>query len=544
MKNNILKKGLVKSLIVLSLTGFALTGCTKVKKSSSFSNYSNYNYEYSNNATSYDNNSDNYSLNNIEFADQYKQTGAYLSGEGYNSFISYLNDLSFGITNEEVISFTNASCVKQVRRVIHTSCEHGIIKNGKVDVNALFNVVKKNNEEYQNLHRNAFYMFIEDDKELMEVLNVFVNGINSSIDKVDNKNYGELDCFLSDLKVFYVSNINNASVTYERCLLVNPSMIKISGYISGNSESFRNTLYHEGKHVYQLNCKCYENDENYYIGLSRENDSLDINPYKWSWSTEATAEKLVSDETKDDPIVYKYLVGYVDSMDYVALLNNDSNYIDDIERSSINKDVNYLYRVMGLNYGLSEDEITKMMYAMELVQGGGDNFFKKIEERKGIVLTDEQKLDIRRSLRADFCALLSKVFYSNLSGKIKEKGNLSLEDVFALIKIFEADINYHICFTTDSSDYTKRFINTYSGIQENFFKSLSKSSNIDYNELISYYREYKPLIKNGEIIKINASLSFLSEIKKNEILNNCLNNGMYWVDGMVCDYLNAHKLSK
>lgn len=509
------KKFKTKVLAVAMAVLIPLTGCTAVKKSHTKNvvadptptAYSDTNYDYKSSAAT--------------ITDQpITSTNVIASSATLSEYYNYLKDYDVYFENEEMYNFDEVDKFGDYQ-FAHDHIEHGIIENNKVNVDKLLNSVISKNEKFKEDNRLYMYQIIEDKSKLRTILEYVAEEVDFYIKDVTDQAYlGEIDCLLNDLKVYERSGANNASFTNQNSLLVNPHMIEAMKIISNNDNSFRDIIRHETNHMLQSSCPCHDKDKVVTIGITKNNEDLAQNPYNWLWSTEASAEKAVVNRTGLEPTTYKYTVGYIRSLDLVTLPSKEVKGPYEIEYSTLYKDINRFYEVLNANGIIDKDEIDKMMYSMDILQTQSNDFRAYLENEKNIKLTDEQFKTLKYNLRSECCIMYSKIFYANLSRSIQENRGVTLEDIFELIKIYEANMNYHLDYDTNLDDDNKKYLSSYNDLQTNFFKTLSKLTNIGYEELFTAFTNQSLLYRdsNGNT-SLNATLSWLTQDKKEELIS-------------------------
>lgn len=98
---------------------------------------------------------------------------------------------------------------------------------------------------------------------------------------------------------------------------------------------------------------------------------------------------------------------------------------------------------------------------------------------------------------------------------------LTLQDVFYLITIFEADMNSHIEYidALKKFEYNKNFMKDYIRMQDNFFDTLA-SGGISRDEIIEGFQSYALSVENSKSEKVtNCDLKWLLDDKKKYIFN-------------------------
>lgn len=105
------------------------------------------------------------------------------------------------------------------------------------------------------------------------------------------------------------------------------------------------------------------------------------------------------------------------------------------------------------------------MYSIQIIEVEPEEFFEKLSDD----VEDEKKRELKKDLKSSICLTLTKYFYKNLV--TKAIGNeVSFEDLFFLITVFENDINSHINYNKlENYAYYEEFMANYSIIQNAFF---------------------------------------------------------------------------
>lgn len=530
---------------VIGITLSLLTACAPKHNnpSNTNNNYNKYTTE-SEITTNITNDSYYTSTNATVTTEAITATPITLLDADFNNFQTNLNSIDIEFSYEEYFGINEAAALNNDRQHTHSAPESGIIVDGQIDIDALYESVVSQSAQFRSDTGHYMYTVIENKSELMQILQHVVDSINPKIEDSTSEQLGELDCILSDLKVYYGTGVTNASFTDENCLLVNPNMIKMMEIIHENENSFRNVVAHESNHILQSDCPHRENEAYAQTGVSRKDENLAINPFFWLWSIEANAEKQVVNDTGDAPTTYKYLVGYVETMDYVALSNPNSYGYTDIEDSSINRDRNHFYNVLGNGTAITSEEITQLMFAMEVAQSKTDDLKTVVEAQTGQTMTDSEYTTLKKELRAQYCEMLTKIFYNNLSLAIRSN-SVTLEDIFTLIKIYEADINYHIEYSKDTTGVNGEFLETYYRIQTEFFTQIALSNNIEYQDLINNFNSHSVLYRDSNNnTYCNATLTWLTEEEKNYVYQRAVSDTVDYTESIYNIVENSNTLSK
>ncbi len=431
--------------------------------------------------------------------------------ENFNGFNEYLNSLVTYYEYEKLYDF-NSSLTEYNKLNLVTSHKSSL---SSITIDSLYSTVKNNNEKYKKSLSITIYKDLKT-KELKSICEIIVNTINNYIKENKSINVERVKCVLSDLKIFnQLSSVNNAFVTDDNCLILSPNMLKIAQMINGN-ETDKDVFIHEINHLLQKGCNCdLKNNPNLKnnFGLSYSFNNLKVNSLNFSWLYEASAEKNMMNYTGHDLLVYKNMIGYLESLSLVNILNDNYN-VNDTEELSFKRTLDDLYKYFNVSSASDKLEILNLMYSIEVMQQAPNDFYKAYQEQTGTLKTSELVDEINYNVKSSICQTLSKLFYRNLSKNIVGK-NATLEDVFYLISLFENDLNNHLKYDEQEKyEYNEEFINKYIEIQDNFFYQLSKCLNCSQESIEEMFLEYRSNIKldDGNIAK-NYSLEFLDEQK-------------------------------
>lgn len=533
ISKGILKKGKLVLLPISIATAITITGCSLVPNGNR-AKYSNSNsslassYNYSDNSSfeSKNNITSNYTKDktttnvdlenyNISMKDimngELIKTKLDFSNSNYNDFKCFLDNLTTCYEYESLYNFEDSLSEYNTLNLVisHNSDLKSITED------ELYSVIVKNNKEYKKNVKTSIYKELSID-EIKEMCSLIVEIVNNSLNSNDIS-IDRVKCVLSDLKLFkQTSSVANAFVTDDNCLIISPNMLQIASLINGNGTE-KDVFIHEINHLLQKGCNCdLESNSNLKrnFGISYAFNNVKVNSLDFTWLYEASAEKNMMNLTGHEPLVYKNMIGYLESLSLVNLV--DDNYsVKATEELSFKRSLNDLYNYFGVTTDNEKKEILNMMYSIEIMQQAPNDFYKLLEEltgrKKDNFLIDE----VNYTVKASICETLAKLFYKNLSKNIVNK-DVTLEDVFYLISLFENDLNSHIKYKDNTKySYNEEFINIYVNIQDNFFYELAKSRNCSQEEIEIAFDNYTAYIKinDGEIVK-NYSLSFLSEEKK------------------------------
>ena len=430
----------------------------------------------------------------------------------YANFTSYLNGVNVSYEYEKIYNFDIA--LSEYNKLVFSNTHNSKLKD--LNASSLYNVVVENNKEFKKKNNSSIYKEL-DRNEANKITNLIVLTVNDFMNSNKDISADRIKCVLSDLKIFIQkSAMSNAFVTNDNCLVISPNMLKFATIINGDGTN-EDVLKHEIIHLLQKGCNCDLNkNENLKrnFGISYGFDNIKINSLDFTWFYEAAAEKNMVNSTGHNPLVYKNMIGYLESFS-MANLVKDSYKVNDTEKLSFKRNLNDLYNYFEVTSDADKREILNLMYSLEVMQQAPSDFYDALEKETGRKKDSTLIDEVNYTVKGPVCETLTKIFYRNLSKSIVNK-DVSLGDVFYLISVFENDINNHIIYDSfNKFTYNEHFMNSYVEIQDNFFASLSKKLNMSQNELEECYNNYNSSIKKGDAIYKNYNLKFLGNDKIN-----------------------------
>jgi hypothetical protein len=448
--------------------------------------------------------------------DDYKEvtrsnTEVTLDDDKLSQFQEYLNTIEPDYPCSDLFQIEEALYSKST--YTETTSHYKDIRNsdGSISVDRLVSTIKENNVSYYDElgAMKAFYKEM-DDSEIRSVCEVIVDVINSM--KTDESiDMDRVSCYLADLKMYYKSGSAMAAVSREGVMSINPNMIKVGSVIGGKDET-SDVLTHEIMHIIQSDC--LEHDTKFEVGVGYKDMDLSINPLYYSWLIEASAEKEMAKLTGNETLTYEYQIGYMESLALALTLDTDYE-VGEIEDINLYKDQDKLFEM----FKLPQDEVMKMLYSLEIIEAEPQEFKDAYKNAYGEELSSDRLVEIKRDMKSSICTTLSKVFYRDLANRVND-GNVTLEDAFYLIKVFQSDLFTHLRYDNEAKlEHSMYYLETYTEIQKNFFSSLSVSG-MTYEDIAAYFDEYSMrVIKDGVEIDKNYTLSFLPESKIEYIEN-------------------------
>ena len=388
-------------------------------------------------------------------------------------------------------------------------------ENGHLTAEHLRDIVKENNQRFyvEEKNKKGFYKEADDDY-LLSLCKLIIDTVTEVQSRYPDIDYDRLYCNLANLKVFYkVGSLDFASVTPDMIMQLGDGMLQFAS-IMAEGTGVRDVVVHEIMHMIQLGCSCEEIEHcARRVGITYRWDDVDLQGNDWAWFFEGSAELNMCMLTGDDPMTYKYMINYLQSVNLATFLNSDipANYAQTISF------YNDPYKLFDIFQAKSKAEITEaanFMEAIQIVQYLPDEFKEAYKDKYGVDLSvteENDKLNI--SLKPAICLTFSKTFYKNLAIALTEN-NVTENDVYFLIRIFEAAMDSHSTYTNqERMEINKPFLDRYKEIRTAFFLML-KENGIAADE--NTYLAYEMFTENSNVI--NASFRWLQQDKKEFLL--------------------------
>lgn len=447
-----------------------------------------------------------------------------LNNNNYNEFKNYIEDIEVVYPNEELFGI-DAALNKYNNLTFAVSTHSGDVLNGASSITAsqLMNIIIENNKVYlveasNKIGGGKVYDNLSN-KELLKVCTIITDTLNYHI-KMGLIDINKVSCNLAHLKIFEAASPDMAFVTKDNCLVINPDMVSVLQIMYPNIDAYRNTIVHEVMHIFQDACVDVQKnngfEDNY--GLAYNWPDLKINPLMWEWFIEAAAEKNGNNYTGDDPSTYHNMIGYLEGMSLVTILN-DNVSVNQTERLTFDNRLDPLFKQFNCNTNEQKRELIKMMFSLDIMHMQNEEFVKVYETKYNVKLSSSDFDELNYQMKGSICTTLTKYFYLNLANQLKNN-NISLQDTFFLITLYENELNSHLKYTKpELFKYNEDFMNLYIDIQDHFFKALSQSNNYTSNELLDLYNNYgMTLLKDGSKSP-NYNLNWLSNDKKDYLIS-------------------------
>ena len=131
------------------------------------------------------------------------------------------------------------------------------------------------------------------------------------------------------------------------------------------------------------------------------------------------------------------------------------------------------------------------------------------------MLFRSEETNLKLTVKEDAILTLTKIFYRNLARQVNS-GKASIQDVYYLMRLWEADIDRH--FSNDTVGYMMFFHNfydTYIDLQNEFLSIIAQENGLNFDDLKNDFESYS---MNTSSKTPNCDLKFLSAERKNYII--------------------------
>lgn len=436
-----------------------------------------------------------------------------LSDSGLYHFTKFLSDVKIEYDYESLYNIDEVfERYKQSHLTSVANHKHDIRVNGKIDAHVLYERVKENNTKF--LKEHTLYKEYSD-KKLKEYCSFIAEHLPRIFEKYPQIDVDTVCCNLYDLKILDVtSSLSLAAVNRNNVLCINETFQEGSKILVDTDDIFTDTFYHELMHLCHVGCCDYKSDGEWVFGICHEYEDIDVNPLAWFWMEEASAEMTKSYCLGVEPITYKSKIGYLESLNFILSLNRNNDLVQ-LEYTNFYHDIDSFFDFFGATSDEEISKVIRLMYTLETYQSSPSGFYEAVLNEYGIDLNDEQNEEyFRVTVRCEILKEFTVMFYRNLAELINS-GDATLQDVYYLVRLYEADLNRHI--STNIYNYmavASDFFEDYCVMQNEFFRLLSEENGIAFEDLQTGFENYSMNIINEESQQVsNYSLVFLSNDK-------------------------------
>lgn len=444
------------------------------------------------------------SLTAIEFKEQEQSPKIKISAVECDSFIRAYADINAEqYPYSELFGISAAMSKMQESRNLIGEHQYSFFKADKtVSADRLLEIVKENNAEYREdtVKKNMTKEF--SDKQLKTYCGWIAETVNWQIEKITGFDFETIGCVLGNLKIVEKNSTNYGGFDCKNGVMsINPKMIKATGK-KNDYEKFIFT--HEAIHMLQSGCADMTGEDSENYGVSYSFSELLVNPLKLSWLYEGSAELNAAQFRNTDISTYKAFVAFIKSLDLATLVNDTPNS-GMAENICFGHNPEDLYRELGFE---NEQTAAAFLYSAEIMLTKPDDFFKAYGNE-----SEDKTEFVNRNIKPAVYETLSKMFYRNIAKRLCST-EMSLNDVFCLISLHEAQINKQLQFgSKESQEIYKSYIDEYAKIKEKFFELVGAGN---AENISGKYGEYKlKYADNGDYI--NADFGWLDENKRDII---------------------------
>ena len=385
---------------------------------------------------------------------------------------------------------------------------------------------------YQKLMNNS-NEYLKTHREYNPLNHSYLDTIAEILSRMIKNNYSNLNqndiqriyCMLNDVKAVSIDStdftvndlkqIYNARVTDDAVIILDPEMMK---QLRGNHIEER-TIAHEVVHLLQRMCPDHKIEGLTQIGNSLYVEEFDntgeVNSLHFQWLYEATAEQMSMKAYKANvPLVYTNMVGYLSTLNLITLLS-DKYDENSIAVSQLSNNPNKMYDLFDIQTEQEKIEIIRMLYSICYIQSEREDFTSAYEAKYGNI--DGLQTTIKKEMKESIVQTMTKYFYNNLA-KCIVNNQVTLQDVFYLINVFESSLNRHIIYDDhERYAYNDEAIVFYLESQNRFFKMLAKENNYTFEDITQQFDEYALVKRNGNEFQRNYQFFWLSDNEKEYI---------------------------
>lgn len=298
----------------------------------------------------------------------------------------------------------------------------------------------------------------------------------------------------------------------EKRFYLNYDNMEELGFAMESDNLEETTFYHEMMHAFQFACDDIKRDDEDRMGIIHSYDGLDVNALSWFWLLEGSAEMNMSQCLNVGYTTYGSHIGYIHTLNVIANINTDGEYVQ-VEKICNQKDLEKFFDLFDANTLDEKKEIIKMMYSIEIMQQSNSDFYDWYTQTTGDDIYGDESVEteVVLTVKEDALLTLTKIFYRDLARRIN-KGDVTLQDAYYLMRLYEADLNRHSANNTVGyMEFFSGFYDIYVELQDEFFKVLSEENNISAETLATDFENYS---MNAIGKSPNCDLKFLCDDAK------------------------------
>ncbi|MGN0526705.1 MAG: hypothetical protein ACI4IF_04655 [Acutalibacteraceae bacterium] len=439
-----------------------------------------------------------------------------LSDKNLDEFEKYISNITVDYDYEDVynIDAALAEYENNTKNTV-TKHSHDIRLNGEFDADHFYEIVKKNNEAFikEKEHLSGLYKEYSN-KELKIICKQICDALPAIAEKDPTVDLDTVCCYLYNLRIVQkLGALDFGGFDMENRFYLNYENMETGAFAMDTDDIEQTTFYHEMMHAFQFACEDIKKPNENRMGITHTYDELEINPLSWYWLLEGSAEMNMSQYLDVRYSTYKNKIGYIHSLNIVLNLNNSNDYVQ-IEKICFQRDLEKFFELFDITDEKDKKEIIKMMYSIEIIQESKDDFYDWYNKTYNTDLSDEttgEQSVLRLTLKEDALMTLTKLFYRNLARQVN-KGDVTLQDVYYLIRLYEADLDNHFSNNTVGyMEFFHNFYDTYLDLQNEFFSMITTQNNLSVNDLADGFENYS---MNAVSKSPNCDLKFLNDDAK------------------------------
>lgn len=463
-------------------------------------------------------------------ADRRLATGEYVGTPIHLSLNSYAQFANWIDSQEVVYTYADIYNTDYAQEVLEQYAEAiSTQENAHADLIApieqlpsselIANTIQNNSREFLKTHSGYYQLDYEYITLLSDILKTV---LEKYYDTWSQEDLTRIYCMLNDIAAvgidsadFTINDLKtlyNARVTDEGVIMLDLNQMEA---LCGDNILER-TLSHEIIHIFQRMCTEHKINGLTQIGSSQYIEAFDgtarINSLHYQWLYEACAERMSMDlYGANTPLVYKNMVGYLNTLNLITLIRPEYSS-DSIEVSQLSVDSDSVYRLFGADTPEEKEEIAHMLFSICYIQNDREDFVAVYKEKYGSI--SDQETTVKRIMKQSVIKTMTKHFYKNLAERIANS-EVTLEDAFYLINVFEAALNLHLVYDDESRyDLNQEPVEFYLTVQNRFFEAVASGSNLTFENLVDAFNQFALVIETDGSYQRNCSFAWLSEKEK------------------------------
>lgn len=444
------------------------------------------------------------------------------SFEKYISSIHVQYDYEEGYNIDEALKQYNDNTVNKV-----TNHSHDIRVNGEFDADYFYELVKNNNEKFlEEKKKDSMQGFYKEysDKELKKICTQMCEALEDISKKDLTVDIDTACCYLYNLIILgKIGSFDFGGFDMDNRFYLNYDNMDSFSFAMDTDDIEQTTFYHEMMHTFQFACDDIKKPHEDRMGITHTYNDLEINPLSWYWLLEGSAEMNMSQYLGVRYSTYKSKITYIDSLNFISNIGKGDDLVQ-TEKLCFQRDLNKFFELLGAVTDKEKREIIKMMFSIDIIQESDADFYDWYEDKYGVDLSNSsngEETNLKLTVKEDAMLTLTKIFYRNLARQVN-LGNTSLQDVYYLMRLWEADIDRH--FSNNTVGYMMfyhDFYDTYIDLQNEFLKLIAEENKLNFDDIKNTFASYS---MNTATKNPNCDLNFLSDKRKTYITKDYCNS--------------------